>query len=148
MTTDVSAFGLKVTLVASATFPAGITLTQFADDGDSLDVPVQTIAEAAMGLNGDLVTWGRATALLATVNVIPRTEDDANMQALLEANRVARGKSGALDVINMTAMWPDGRTTSWSGGRILSGIPGDAAAASGRLKTKPYAFAFEGVART
>lgn len=144
---DISAFGIRVRLVASVTFPAGIDITQFADDGDSLDVPQQQIADKAMGVNGDLIVWSKANPLLTTVNVIPSTDDDRNLSVLLEANRVARGKRSARDVITMTAVYPDGRTQTWSQGKITDGIPGNALASSGRMKTKPYMFAFESLNR-
>ena len=70
------------------------------------------------------------------------------MSVLLEANRVARGKRGARDVITLTAIYPDGTTQTWSQGRITDGIPGKALASSGRMKTKPYMFTFENLART
>lgn len=145
---DISAFGIRVQIVASVTFPAGITVTQFADDGDSLDVPQQQIADKAMGVNGDLVVWSKANPLLATLNIIPGSEDDRNLSVLLEANRVARGKRGARDTITMTAIYPDETTQTWSLGRITDGIPGKALAASGRMKSKPYMFAFENLARS
>lgn len=145
---DISAFGIRVQLFASVTFPAGITLTQFADDGDSLDVPQQQIADKGMGVNGDLIVWSKANPLLVTMNIIPGSDDDRNMSVLLEANRVARGKRGARDVITLTALYPDGTTQTWSLGRITDGIPGKALASSGRMKTKPYMFAFENLART
>ncbi len=145
---DISAFGIRVQLVASVTFPAGITLTQFADDGDSLDVPQQQIADKAMGVNGDLITWAKANPLLVTINIIPGSDDDRNMSVLLEANRVARGKRGSRDVITLTAIYPDETTQTWSLGRITDGIPGKALASSGRMKTKPYMFAFENLARS
>ena len=66
MTTDISAFGIRVQIFASSTFPTGITVTQFADDGDSLDVPQQQIADKAMGVNGDLITWSKANPLNLT----------------------------------------------------------------------------------
>ena len=44
---DISSTGLTVTLIASTTYPSGITITQFADDGDSFDFPELTIAEKA-----------------------------------------------------------------------------------------------------
>ena len=91
MSTDISAFGIRVQIFASVTFPAGITITQFADDGDSLDVPQQQIADKAMGVNGDLITWSKANPLNLTLNIIPASDDDRNMSVLLEANRVARG---------------------------------------------------------
>lgn len=148
MATDISAFGIRVVLVASSTFPAGIVVTQFADDGDSLDVPQQQIADKAMGVNGDLITWSKANPLNVTINVIPGSEDDRNLSVLLEANRVARGKQGSRDTITMTAVYPDGTQQTWSSGRITDGIPGKALASSGRMKTKPYMFTFENLNRS
>lgn len=145
---DISAFGIRLRLVASVTFPAGIDLTQFADDGDSLDIPQQQIADKAMGVNGDLIVWSKANPLNVTINIIPGSEDDRNMSVLLEANRVARGKRGARDVITLTAIYPDETTQTWSLGRITDGIPGKALAASGRMKTKPYMLTFENLARS
>lgn len=143
MSNDVSAFGIRVRLVASSTFPAGITLSQFADDADPLDFPDLTVAETGMGVNGDLVSWSRANPIQATLNVIPGSEDDRNLAILLDANRVGRGKFSARDTITMTAMYPDGRQTTLSGGKIVTGRPGQSVASAGRLKSKPYAFAFE-----
>jgi len=148
MTTDVSTIGLRVQITASRTFPAGFTVTQFADDGDSLDVPELTIADQAMGTNGDLIVWSKANPLMPKLNIIPRSDDDRNLAALFEANRAGRGKASAQDNITMVAVWPDGRTSTWTGCRIVSGIPGDSAASSGRLKSKPYGFAAEGFAKT
>lgn len=148
MATDISAFGIRVRLIASVTFPVGIDVTQFADDGDSLDVPQQQIADKAMGVNGDLITWSKANPLNLTLNIIPNSDDDRNMAVLLEANRVARGKLGSRDVITLVALYPDGTSQTWSQGRITDGIPGNALASSGRMKTKPYAMTFENLART
>lgn len=145
---DISAFGIRVRLIASVTYPAGIDLTQFADDGDSLDVPSLQIADKAMGVNGDLITWSKANPLAVTLNIIPNSEDDRNMSVLLEANRVGRGKTGARDVITITAVYPDGRVTTFNNGKLTDGIPSNALASSGRMKTKPYVFAFEGLAKS
>lgn len=145
---DISAFGIRVRLVASNTFPAGVTITQFADDADSLDTPSQQIADKAMGVNGDLVVWSRANPINTTINVIPNSEDDRNLQVLLEANRVGRGKRGARDVITLTAVYPDGRTATWSNGAITDGPVSNSIASSGRMKSKTYMFSFEGFART
>lgn len=145
---DISAFGIRVQIVASVTFPAGINVTQFADDGDSLDVPSQQIADKAMGVNGDLITWSKANPITITLNVIPNSEDDKNLQVLLEANRAGRGKRPARDVITMTAVYPDNTSRTWTAGAITDGIPGNSLASSGRFKTKPYAFAFENTNRS
>lgn len=145
---DTSVFGLKVQLAASQTFPAGINITQFADDADPFDSPSVQIRDKAMGVNGDLITWSKANPVPVTINVIATSDDDKNLAVLFEANRVGKGKQGARDVISLTVVYPDGRTTSFSQGVITDGMPSDSAASSGRLKTKAYVFAFENVTRT
>lgn len=140
---DISGFGIRVRLVASSTFPAGITLSQFADDADPLDFPELTVAEGAMGVNGDMVHWSKANVLAVTLNVIPGTEDDGNLGILLEANRVGRGKLSARDRVTLTALYPDGTQKTVSNGMIVSGKPGKSVASSGRLKSQPYTFNFE-----
>lgn len=144
---DVSGFGLRIRLTASVTFPAGITITQFADDADPFDIPSIQVADTAMGLNGDLVSWSTANPIVPTINVIPGTDDDRNLGILLEANRVGRGKNGSRDVITLTGIYPDGRTVTLSNGKITNGSPGNSVASAGRMKSKAYQFAFEGLSR-
>jgi hypothetical protein len=140
---DISGFGLQVQIVASNTFPAGITLTQFADDSDPLDVPSLQIADKAMGLNGDLIVWSKANPLAATINVIPDSDDDVNLNILFEANRVGRGKVSAQDVITMTIIYPDGSVKTLTQGKPTDFMPARSVASAGRQKTRPYVFAFE-----
>ena len=145
---NVSGFGSRIVLRASVTFPAGITITQFADDADPFDIPEVQIADTAMGLNGDMVVWTSPNPIATTLNIIPGTDDDRNLAALYEANRPARGKRPALDVITLTQVLPDNTSVTLAQGVITNGRPGQSAASSGRLKSKPYAFAFEGLSRT
>lgn len=148
MANDISGFGLQIQVVASVTFPSGFTVSQFADDGDPFDLPSIQIADKAMGLNGDLITWSKANPLTVTLNVVPNSDDDKNLGILFDANRVARGKQSARDVITMTGIYPDGSTITLTPGVITDGMPGNAVASSGRMKSKAYIFAFEGVSRT
>lgn len=143
MTHNISGFGLSLNLRASKTFPAGFDLTQFADDADPFDSPSLQIADAAMGLNGHMVTWATANPLALTINVLPDGDDDLNLAQLLEANRAALGKRPVGDIITLTATYPNGRTVTWSGGAITDGVPANSVASAGRLKTKPYQFKFE-----
>lgn len=140
---DISGFGLTVNIRASTTFPSGFNVTQFADDADPFDSPSQQLADVGMGLNGDLVTWSVAQPLAVTLNIIPNSDDDKNLAILAEANRVAKGKIPARDVITMTAIYPDGSTRTLSNGRLTDAMLGNSAASAGRLKTKPYVFKFE-----
>lgn len=143
MTNDVSGFGLVANIVASNTFPAGLPITQFADDADPLDMASITIADKAMGLNGDLIVWAKAVPLPAVINVIPGSIDDVNLQILADANRVGQGKTSAADNITMTVVYPDGTIVTLNNGRLTDAMFGKSVAGSGRLKTRAYTFAFE-----
>jgi hypothetical protein len=96
-----------------------------------------------MGLNGDLLKWSKANPPKVVLGMIPGGVDDVLLGILLEANRVGKGKFSARDVITLNFTYPDGRFISFSPGVITDGIPGNAIASEGRLKSKPYSFAFE-----
>ena len=139
----IDGFGLKVHILASRTFPVGFLVTQFADDADPFDAPAIAYAEAAMGLNGDLVTWSKATPITITLNLIPDSLDDVCLQVLAEANRVSKGKNATRDVITMTKIDPSGKPTVYKNGRLTQAMPGTSYASAGRKKTMAYTFTFE-----
>lgn len=143
MANDISGFGLQIRLLADKTFPAGVSITQFADDGDPFDLPSQQIADKAMGLNGDLLTWSKANPINITISVVPGSEDDINLGILFEANRVGKGKTSARDSITLTAIYPDESTITLTEGKITDGMPGNGIVSAGRMKTKAYQFSFE-----
>lgn len=148
MATDIAGFGLQVQIKASVTFPSGFTVTQVADDADPFDLPEVVIAESAMGVNGDLISWSKANPLMPAIAVVPGSDDDLNLSILFEANRTARGKSSARDVITMVGIYPNGDTITFTEGKILAGPPGKSVASSGRFKTNSYKFAFENKTET
>lgn len=145
---DISTFGARVRLVASSTFPAGITLTQFADDTDPFDIPSLQIADKGMGANGDMLVWSKANPILITLGMVPNSEDDRNLGILFNNNRVGRNKFSSRDTVTITVVYPDGRTSTFSLGAITDGMPGQSAGSAGRFKSKTYAFAFEGLNQT
>lgn len=139
---DISGFGLRITIIASVMFPAGITITQFADDADPLESPSQQLADVGLGLNGHMVSWRTPQVIPVTFNLLPNTSDDRNMRILAEANMVSEGKPSTNDVITMTIYYPSGEVRILSGGVITDGMIGNSVASAGRLKTKPYVFKF------
>jgi hypothetical protein len=141
--TDISVFGIRIYLTASSTFPAGISITEFADNADPMDVPTQQVGDAAMGVNGDLISWSKANPLAPVINVIPTGSNDINLAILLEANRASKGKVPARDRVDMIVYFPDGSTTTFINGVITEGMLVNSASSEGRLKTKPYSFKFE-----
>jgi hypothetical protein len=143
MSQDISGQGLEINITASNTFPSGFVISQFADDADPLDIADIQIAETAMGLNGDLVSWNTANPIPMTTNIIPGSDDDINLGILAEANRVGRGKVSSKDKITMNIVYPDGRIITLTDGRITNAPTTDSVASAGRKKSKTYAFAFE-----
>lgn len=143
MSIEIGGVGAQVQLVASNTFPSGISIDQGADDADYIDIPVSPVGDAAMGVNGDLLTWGKANRLDVTLNVAPDGDNDQNLAILLDMNRVGRGKISVRDSITMVITYPNGKVVSFLNGKILSGPPADSVTSAGRFKTKPYMFTFE-----
>lgn len=139
---SVTGFGIVVTLIASNTFPTGLPVTQFSDDTDPILINDVKIADTAMGLNGDLLAWAKATALPMTLNVIPGSADDVNLQILANANRVGQGKNSANDVLSATIVYPDGSVVVLTGGIITDASFGRGVQSSGRQRTKSYSFLF------
>lgn len=145
MSQDISGFGLRVVVTATRTFPNGFTVSAFADDSDPFDLPELTIAETGMGLNGDLVTWSNANPINVTLNVIPNSDEDRNLQTLFNANRVGRGKQAVQDVIRLVGVYPDGSRVILTEGKTTSYMPGNSVASAGRIKSKPYNFMMENI---
>jgi len=143
MTTNISGFGLKINVIASVTFPAGVLLSQLSDDQDGLDPESLQVSDAAMGLNGDLVVWTTPNPIKPSFSLIADGDDDELMQILLNANRGAKDKIVTNDLITMSAIFSDGRIVTYQNGIILEGIPGTGVASGKRKKTKVYKFAFE-----
>ncbi|HAW0896329.1 TPA: hypothetical protein JLK53_004046 [Escherichia coli] len=144
---DVAGFGLQVRLIASKSYPSGFTITEFADDADPFDLPALQINDAGMGLNGDMVVWSKANPISFALAVIPKSEADKNLSVVFEANRAARGKKPAKDVITVVGIYPDGSTITLTPGVIYDGLPGNSVASAGRYKSKVFNFRFEGMSR-
>lgn len=144
---NISGYGLSARLVASNTFPNGITITAFADDADSTDSPDFTLADTGNGLNGDLLVWAKPGPIDLGFNIIPTSDDDTNLDALAEANRVAKGKRGARDVITLVLSYPNGSKITLGPGVMVVGSIVPSVSQAGRLKTRVYRFRFENDAK-
>lgn len=139
---DITGYGLVVVLSASNTFPAGMAITQFADDADPLDISAIKIADTAMGLNGDGIKWSKAVMNPMVLNVIPNSVDDVNLAILANANRVSQGTANAKDIITAVVTYADGTVITLNQGFITDAPFGSGVSSAGRLKTKAYTFSF------
>lgn len=144
--TNITGFGVVVTFIASNTFPAGLPISQFADDTDPILINDVKIADTAMGLNGDVQRWSKAVILPMSISVIPGSADDVNLSILANANRVAQGKNSANDIVSATIVYPDGSTAVLTGGTITDAPFGRGIQSSGRQKTRTYSFMFAAIA--
>lgn len=145
MSENITGSGVVVRVMASVTFPTGFFVTQFADDADPIDLPSVQIADKAMGVNGDLITWSKAVAKEVTLNVIPGSADDINLNLLGLMNTPGIGRVPAQDVITIVVIYPSGDKVTCTGGSMTDYMPGASVASAGRLKTKAYKFAFEDI---
>lgn len=143
MSIDVSGFQTELNLVASNTFPSGFSITQFGEGVDPFDIPSLKIGDGKMGLNGTLITNSVASAIPLTLNVIAQSEEDDNLQILLNANRVAFGKRGARDIITLTVIYSNGGFVTFNEGIITDGMPAASIGSDNRFKPQAYSFIFE-----
>lgn len=145
---NTSGFGFHAVITATNTFPSGFSGTEFADDADPFDSPDVAAADTAMGLNGDMIVWTRAAGIEISLNVIPLSPFDLNLETLLEANRVSKGKKGARDIVSLVGTYPDGRVFTGNPGVIVTGSVMPSIASSSRIKTRRYMFRFEQIAKS
>lgn len=143
---DVSAVGLSLRITADKTFPNGFIVTTFADDGDNGVSENSEIIGEAMGLNADLITWGTPKTIPYSITVIPHTDEDNNLKALLDANTTTKNHKSVKDIITIVETDPvTGKTNTYKQGRIKSGPKGYQYGSDGRIKNRQYSFTFEDV---
>lgn len=143
MSEEISVLGTKAYLTASNTFPAGFEITKFPADSDGIDVQESQIANAEMGVNGDMITWRTPVPQQLVLTVVPGSEEDKNLQILLDRNRAAKGKSNIQDNITLVVTLANGVTHTFSNGIIISGELGYSITSQGKIRTKRYGFMFE-----
>lgn len=144
---NLSGFGLQVRVIASKTYPSGFTVTEFADDADPFKFTELQINDTAMGMNGDLISWTKMSPIEFSLSVLAKSDADKNLAVVFEANRAARGKKSAKDIITIVGVYPDGSTITLTPGVVSKGMPGNGLAQTGRFSSKTYTFLFEGMSR-
>jgi len=146
MTIDSSTIGVSARLVASQTYPNGITLTAFPEDGDLGVSGTTAIGSHASGVNGHLIVWKTANGVTVALPIIPNTEDAALMDRLYAANQPAPNKLIAKDIIQLVITNPvTGVPTTYKNGWLEEGPAGNQYGLDGRIKSKVYTMTFESV---
>ena len=140
---NTTASGATLRVISSVMFPSGYTLSQFAADQDPFDFPEVTIGEGAVNINGTLVAHKTANPVQMTINVLPGSEDDRNLEMLFQANGSRR--STVMDTVSIVASYPDGTKKTALNGICVAYTPGKSTQANGSLKSRPYKFLFSEV---
>lgn len=141
---DSSSIGVRVFLIASVTFPRGITFQAFPEDGDVGTNGEIDIASSASGVNGELIWWKTVTGIQTQVPLIPNTPEEALMDMLFQANRGAKNRFPKKDIITMVVTNPvTGVVSTYKNGYVRNGNVGYTYGGDGRIKTKNYGFTFE-----
>lgn len=144
MSTNISLFGFSVRIIADRTFPAGFTITEWADDQPPVDSANIDTAGFGMGPNGDMVVWQKPAAIAASYSVVPNSESDRNLSLLHEANRISKSKGLVpMDKVTAVATYQDGRVVTLSQGIVMSGPAAPAGVQDGRLSSRTFGFVFE-----
>ena len=146
MTVDSSSIGVSARLVASQTYPNGITLTAFPEDGDLGVSGTTAIGSHASGVNGHLIVWKTANGVTVSLPIIPNTEDAALMERLYAANAPKPVGSAAKDIIQFVITNPvTGISTTYKNGWLEEGPAGTQYGLDGRIRSKVYTMTFESV---
>ena len=146
MTIDVSSIGVSVRLIASQTYPQGVTFTVFPEDGDVGITGATTIGSHASGVNGHLIVWKTANGIEVNLPLVPNTPDCAKMERLYAANQPAPNKKVAKDILTMVVTNPvTGIPKTYKGGWLEDGPAADQIGLDGRIKNKVFKMTFESV---
>ncbi len=138
---NVAHAGSVITITSDVTFGGSpFTVTYFPDDTDPFSADDIEIADAAMGTNGDLVSWSKAVVQPFSIAVLPKTDDHKNLLTLLNANVVAPGQSPNNDTIKISRVMPDGTTMEIKEAVITGGSDAMSFTSDGRIKTPVFNF--------
>lgn len=141
---DTSAVGLSILLKASITYPNGISLRAYPDDGDVGVTGNTEIAGNASGINGDLIWWKTANGIETQIPIIPNTVEESLLDKLFNANRASKNRFPVKDIIQIVVTNPvTGIPKTYKNGIIKNGAVGYQYGGDGRIKTKTYGFVFE-----
>ena len=140
---EISVLGTKGWLTADKTFPAGFEISKFPADSDGIDIQENQFANSEMGVNGDMITWRTAVPQQLVITAIPGTDEEKNLQILLDRNRAAKGRGAVQDNITLVITLANGVTHTFSNGIIISGELGYSITSQGKIRTKRYGFMFE-----
>lgn len=153
---DVSMAGASIILKSKNGLVVSNPITEFADDGNPVDIPNLEVAGGNMNLNGLLVTWTKPNPVQISFTLIPGSDSERALHKFLAAVHVGgKGSTvGEAFIESLVYKYPtpnsqrsttgkNTNTITFSNGRLLSGPPAVGTNNEGKASSTTWTFMFE-----
>jgi len=139
---NVGGFGVVISLIATKTFPVGLTLSKFSDDVSPIEFSESQVADHEFLVDGDIISFETSSAVTVKIGVIPGSDDDDNLSIMLNSNKSIFRIGGLPDLMIMSILYPNQPGIVLNRGYIRSGSLGTSMSEAGRGKGKQFEFIF------
>ena len=147
---DVSFAGSEITLSGGPFGRIGVKVVDFMDDQNPVEFQDVEVTSVGVNLNGAMIRNARPNTIMASITVIPLSDNDRTLYEGWQQYRVAGSFEAVwedpltltIDVGNQSRR--NGRVGkfSFSNGTMVSGPGGPVSNAEGKMMGRTYSFAF------
>lgn len=156
MAKDISAVGAKI-VFSNLGGGAGLTISEFSDEGTPFDCPDVDVSTNAKNLNGEMISSRTPSVIPFSITVMPGSVADIRLRAAVAGSLIRPSNNTPNDVeyintvtITMPLVTTRGgsavagsNTVTFSNVRIKSGPTGPSTSAEGRMSPRTYSFEAE-----
>ena len=157
MAKDISAGGAKIVFSNLGGSSAGLTISEFSDEGTPFDCPDVDVSTNAKNLNGEMISSRTPSVIPFSVTVIPGSIADIRLREAVARSLIRPSNNTPNDVeyintvtITMPLVTTRGgsavagsNTVTFSNVRIKSGPTGPSTSSEGRMSARTYSFEAE-----
>ena len=157
MAKDISAVGAKIVFSNLGGSAAGLTISEFSDEGTPFDCPDVDVSTNAKNLNGEMISSRTPSVIPFSVTVISGSVADIRLREAVARSLIRPSNNTPNDVeyintvtITMPLVTTRGgsavagsNTVTFSNVRIKSGPTGPSTSAEGRMSARTYSFEAE-----
>jgi len=128
----------------------GVTIKDFIDDANPIDLQDTEVANIEWSCNGRMIRTIKPSAVIMSVTVIPNSPSDKELRTIWKRVFANGGFVSIADAnkslsASIVVDNPIGGTFQFSGGTCLSGAAAVTANGQGKMGGNTYTFAFENV---
>ena len=157
MAKDISAVGAKIVFSNLGGSAAGLTISEFSDEGTPFDCPDVDVSTNAKNLNGEMISSRTPSVIPFSVTVIPGSVADIRLREALARSLIRPSNDTPNDVEyidTVTITMPrvttrggsavaDRNTVTFTNVRFKSGPTGPSTNSDGRMSPRTYSFEAE-----